>query len=238
MYPVVLCRNSSGVFDQLNELGGFLRLLGEQDAAGVGEDADRISVQFGPSGHQAAAVERLELVEIGAVDDAGDHLARIERDLQIRGNDAEQIVLVIQRLDHLGARGGTLLAPVEPLDDGAADADRVLLVECVVVGETGDAGVHVRAAEGFVVGLLTGGHLDQRRTAEEDLGALLDHHHVVGHAWDVGAARCRVAENQCDGRDARRRGLGEVAEHPAAGNEHLLLRRQIRTTGFDEGDDR
>ena len=46
------------------------------------------------------SVQRLELVEFGAVDDAGDHLTRIERDAQIRGHDADQLLGVEQRLGH------------------------------------------------------------------------------------------------------------------------------------------
>ena len=75
-----------------------------------------------------------------------------------------------------------------------------LLVDGEVVGEPGDPGVHLGAAERLVVGLLAGGHLHQRRTAEEHLGALLDHDDVVAHARDVGAAGGRVAEHQRDRR--------------------------------------
>ena len=42
--------------------------------------------------------------------------------------------------------------------------------------------MHLGAAERLVVGLLAGGHLHQRRAAEEHLGLLLDHHGVVAHA--------------------------------------------------------
>ena len=43
---------------------------------------------------------RLELVEFGAVDDAGDHFPRVERDAQVRGHDADQLLGVEQRLGH------------------------------------------------------------------------------------------------------------------------------------------
>ena len=42
--------------------------------------ADRVAVHAGPAGDQRRPVERLELVEFGAVDDACDDLARVERD--------------------------------------------------------------------------------------------------------------------------------------------------------------
>ena len=82
-----------GLVGQLDELGRLLRFLAEQHAAGVGQDADRVAVDARPSRCTSdAAVQRLELVEVGAVDDAGDDLARVERDRQVGGDDAEQFV--------------------------------------------------------------------------------------------------------------------------------------------------
>ena len=226
-----------GAVGQLDELGGLLRLLAEQHAAVVGEDADRIAVQVGPAGHQRRAVERLELVELRAVDDAGDDVARVERDPQIGRHDAEQFLGVEQRLGDR-ARCRALLAPVQPRDDAAADPDGVEFVDGEVVRQTRSAGVHFGAAERFVVGLLAGGHLHQRRSGQEHLRALLDHHDVVGHAGDVGAARGGVAEHQRNGRDARRRQPGQVAEHLAAGDEDLLLGRQVGAAGLHQRDHR
>ena len=203
----------------------------------VGQDADRIAVQVRPAGHQRRAVERFELVEFRAVDDAGDDVARIERDAQIGGHDADQFVGVEQRLgDRAGRR--SLLAPVQPGHDATADADRVELVEREVVSESRSAGVHLGTAEGLVVGFLAGGHLHQRGTGQEYLGPFPDHHDVVGHAGDVGAARCRVTEDQGDGRDTRRREPGEVPEHLPAGDEDLLLGRQVRAAGLHQRDHR
>ncbi len=130
------------------------------------------------------------------------------------------------------------LAPAEVGDDLPADADAVELVRGEVVGEPGHARVHVRPAERLVVGVLAGGHLDQRRAAEEDLGLLVDEHRVVAHAGDVGAARGRVAEDQGDGRDARRGQLGEVVEDLARRDEQVRLRGQVRAARLDQVDDR
>ncbi len=129
-----------------------------------------------------------------------------------------------------------LFAPVQPGDDAAADADGVDLVDGEVVRQTRNACVHFGAAQRFVVGLLAGGHLDQRRPGQEHLGAFLDHHDVVGHAGDVGTAGRGVAEHQRDGRDTRGRQPGQVPEHLAAGDEDLLLRGQIGAARFHQGD--
>ena len=98
--------------------------------------------------------------------------------------------------------------------------------------------MHLRPAERLVVGLLAGGHLHQRRAAEEDLGRLLDHHGVVAHPRDVGAAGRRVAEDQRDRRLLAGAGPGQVAEDLAAGDEDLLLRGQVRAARLDQRDRR
>ena len=128
-----------GAVGELDELRRLLRLLAEQHAAGVGEDADRVAVQAGPAGDERRAVERLELVELGAVDDAGDDLARVERRLQVGGDEAEQLVRVVHRRRDVGGRRRAELAPVEAGDDAPADADGVALVGGEVVGQPGDA---------------------------------------------------------------------------------------------------
>ena len=96
--------------------------------------------------------------------------------------------------------------------------------------------MHLGATECLVVGFLAGGHLHQWGSGEEHLGSFLDHHDVIGHARHVCAPGGGVAEYQRDGGDARRGQACEVAEQPPAGDEDLLLRRQVRTPGLDEVD--
>ncbi len=192
----------------------------------------------GPAGDQARPVQRLELVEVRGVDDAGDHLVRVERCLQVRRDDAEQFVVAVLGWPYLGVWLRALLAPVQPRDDAPTQAQRVRLVNREVVAEAGRTRVHLGAAEGFVVGLLAGGHLDQWRAAEEHLRAILDHDGVIAHRRNVGATCGRVAEHDRDSRDARRRETGQVAEHRPAGDEDLLLAREIRATRLDQGDHR
>ena len=64
---------------ELDELGRLVRLLVEEHAAVVGEDADRVAVDLGQPGDERRAVARLELVELAVVDDPGEHVARVER---------------------------------------------------------------------------------------------------------------------------------------------------------------
>ncbi|CAM5702648.1 hypothetical protein STENM327S_02821 [Streptomyces tendae] len=158
-----------------------------------------------------------------------------KRGAQVAGDDAEEFLGVV--LGRLGeGRIGVRLAVAQAGDDAAGLTQGVGLVDGEVVGEAGGAGVHLGAAQGLVVALLAGGHLDQGRPAEEHLRALLDHDHVVGHAGDVGAPRGRVAEDDGDGGDPGRRQPCEVPEDRAAGDEDLLLGGQVGAAGLDEAD--
>ncbi len=221
---------------QLDELGRLVGFLGEEHAAVVGQHPDRIAVDRRPPGHQAGAVERLELVEPGAVDDPGEHLAGIEGHLRVGGGDPEQLLGIVDGLvgGHRGARA--LLAPVEAADDLAPDPNGVELVGGELVGEAGDPGVHRGAAELLVGRFLAGRHLDQGRAPEEDLGALLDHHDVVAHARHVCAPCGRVAEDERNGGERGRRPPGEVAEGPSTGDEQLCLRREVGAARLDQVD--
>ena len=88
-------------------------------------------------------------------------------------------------------------------------------------------GVHLGAAEALVVALLARRHLDQRRSAEEHLRALVDHHDVVAHPGHVRPAGGRVPEHEGDRRHSHGRQLGEVVEPLTAGDEDLALVRKI-----------
>ena len=104
-------------------------------------------------------------------------------------------------------------------------------------GRAADAGVHLGATERFVVALLAGRHLDEGWSTEEHLGPLVDHHDVVAHARDVGAAGSRVPEHEGHRGDAEARHLGDVVEGAAAGDEDLGLRGKVRAAGLDEIDE-
>ena len=133
---------------------------------------------------------------------------------------------------------GPQLAPVQVADDLATDPGGVGLVGGDELGDAGDPRVHLGAAQRLLLRLLPGRHLDQRRAAEEDQPLLADHHREVGHAGLVGAAGGRAAGDEGDARDPGRGGSGQVAEAGAAGDEDLLLARQVGAAGLDEADPR
>jgi hypothetical protein len=110
-----------------------------------------------------------------------------------------------------------------------------------VVDDAGGAGVHVATAELLGGDHLTGGRLHQRRAAEEDRALLLDDDGLVGHRGDVGAAGGARAHHRGDLRDALGAHRGLVEEDPpevVTVGEDVVLHRQERAAGVDQGDDR
>ena len=96
--------------------------------------------------------------------------------------------------------------------------------------------MHRGTAQLLVGGLLAGGHLHQRRAAEEYLGPLVDHDHVVAHARDVGAPSRGVSEHHGHSRDGGGRVPREITECLAPGDEQLSLGRQVRPSGLGQAD--
>ena len=119
-----------------------------------------------------------------------------------------------------------------------AEAQRVVLVGREVVGQARGARVHLRAAELLGVGVLAGRHLHQRRPTEEHARAVADEHGVVAQPGHVRAAGGGAAEHERERRDVEARQAGEVAEHRAAGDELVRLRRQVGAARLDEVDQR
>jgi hypothetical protein len=75
---------------ELDEVRALLRAFGEQDAV-VGEDGDRHAPDAREAGDERFAIELLELVELGAVDDAGDDFAHIVGRRARRRDDAVEL---------------------------------------------------------------------------------------------------------------------------------------------------
>ena len=220
-----------------NELRSLLRLGREQDAV-VGDHADRVAADRRPPAHQLGAVQSLELLEAGAVHYPGDDLAHVEGHAHVHRGDPEQLLGRVERLvsrfDGPGAEAG----PVQVGDDAPRHADRLGLVTGQVVTEARDLGVHARTPQILLIGLLSDGHLDERRPAEEDARPVLDHDGVIAHAGEVGPTGGGGAEHDADGGDALRRQLGEPPELLTAGHEDVGLARQVGSSGLHQEQER
>ncbi len=236
-------RNSSGMprrHASSMKCAPFSARLAEQDAV-VREDRDRVASDVREAAHQRRAVARLELGELRCVDDPRDHLADVVRLPRIARDDAVQLARVARGLARLAHGPGVVRAALEPRDDLPHDAERVLVVERVVIGDAAEARVHVGAAQLLGRDDLAGGRLHERRSAEKDRALVLDDHRLVRHRGDVRAA-CRArAHHGGDLRNVPRAHAGLVVEDAAevvAVGEHVGLLRQKRAARVDEVDAR
>ncbi len=195
------------------------------------------AVDLGEAAHQGGAVQRLELIEPGAVDQPRDELAHIVGLARARRNDAVQLGRIVQRFARRAPRAARARAALarrrqphharaQPRHGTARKRQRMRVVLGVVVGDAGTAAMHIGAAQGFGIDLLAGRRAHQRRTAQEHPALVAHDDGVIGHGRHVGAARGAGAVHHRDLRDALRRKPRLVEEYAAeviAVGEHLVL---------------
>ena len=155
--------------------------------------------------HQGRAVERLELVELAAVDQAGDDLALVEGPRQVGADDAGNLGRIEQRRAGRADVAMDTLHAVQGAHDIAGLGDRLQLVAGEMVGDARHGAVHLRTAQRIAVDDLADGGLDDLRAAQMHAAVAGGHHDFVGQGRDIGAARRAFAEHGGDLRDARRR---------------------------------
>ena len=90
---------------QLNELRALLGLLTEEDAV-VGQDAERVAGEVGEARDECGTIQRLELLELAAVDHACDHITHLEGHTHVGAGDAEQLLGIEHRVDRRARRRG------------------------------------------------------------------------------------------------------------------------------------
>ena len=196
---------------QLDEVGPLERRLGEEDAV-VGDDAHREAPDLGEAADQGRAVERLELVEPAAVDDAADHLAHVVGRAGVGRHDVVERRRVLCGSSTAGtavqfAHAGLGTLARVPGTAGCrrsrARSRGVGVVLGEVVDDPGGAGVDVGTAELLGGDLLPGRGLHQRRAAEEDRALVAHDDRLVRHRRHVGAAGGARAHHGGDLGDAR-----------------------------------
>lgn len=110
-----------------------------------------------------------------------------------------------------------------------------------MIGNAGQACVHVAAAEIFGRDHLSCRRFDQRRTSEKDRSLLLDDDGFIRHGRHIGAARRAGTHDDGDLRNAGRRHIGLIIEDTAeviAIRKDLVLVRQVCAAGIDKIDAR
>jgi len=141
---------------QLYEVRALERALGEQNPV-VGDDTDRVTVDMRKAADQGLAVARFEFVQLGAIDDACDHLADIERLARVLRNHAVQFVSGVLGFAWCLQRERYVFLAVETGDDVARDRQRMRVVLGVVIGHARDGRMDVRTAERFSIHYFAGG---------------------------------------------------------------------------------
>ena len=122
------------------------------------------------------------------------------------------------------------------VDDLASPAETVSFVDGQIVGEAADPGVHLSAAQRFLVDDLVDRHLDQWRTSQVGHRAAFDKDGVIAHPRDVGAPGRRRAKTDGNAGYPRFRQLGQGSKLRTAGDEDVGLAWQVSTGGFVQDD--
>src|SRR6266699_570433 len=199
---------------ELDEMRGFQRAFRIEDAL-IGQNADRNSMQVRKAGDERRAVEFLELVELGSIDQAREHLVHVVLLLEVHGHDPVDLGGLVGGLARLAERNVDAFPGIEVADDAAADRERVAVVGRIMIGHPGMPGMHVGAAEILRRDDLAGGGFHQRGTAEEDRALLAHDDGLVRHRRHISAARRARAHHHRDLRDAERGERGLVVEDAA-----------------------
>jgi hypothetical protein len=113
--------------------------LGEQDTV-VGDDPDGVAVDAGETRDDRGAVLGLELVQLAAVDDAGDDLADVVGLARVDRHDGAQVLDGVERVDRLGHGPGRRASRGEGAHDVADEVQRVDVVVREMVRHAADGG--------------------------------------------------------------------------------------------------
>src|SRR6516165_2803967 len=221
---------------KLDEVRALQCAFREQDAV-IGENADWIAPDPRKTADQRLAVKSLEFVELAAIDETGDDLPHLIRLARVRRDDAVDLLDRVERLARRGDFDWSALCAIEIADDAPGDAERVVVVERIVIGDAGDAAMHFGAAELLGGDDLAGRGADQRRPAEKDRPLPAHDDALVGHRRDIGPARRTRAHDERDLWNPSRREARLVEEDTpemVAVGKDLVLCGQKRSAGIDK----
>ena len=196
---------------------------------------------MGKPGDQGFTVQRLELIEFGAIHDPRDHFAHIIRFANIRVHDA---VKLIGRIQWITGRPGldlNFLGPVQIGDDLSHNRQRVGVIKRQMIGNPAGTCVHIRAAQLLCRYDLAGRGFHQGRPSEEDRSLFFDDHRLVGHRRHIGTARRAGSHHRGDLRNTLRRHGRLIVENSPEMlpvREHIILLGQVRAAGIHQIDAR
>src|SRR5271156_2527813 len=197
---------------QLHKVRALERAIVEQNAV-VAEDTDLEAPDAGKPANQRGAVGRLIFVKTAAIDQARDDLTDVELDFDVARNDTVKLFWIVVRRLRRNLFDVELGGPRRLRYQFARDRNRLLLACCRIIGGTGDARVHIGAAQFFDRHVLAGRRLHERRPAEEDGAGAANDHVVFAQCRHVGAARRAMTEHDGNLRNAHLRENRLIAEN-------------------------
>ena len=183
--------------------------------------------------HERGAIELLEFVKHGTINDARDHLAHIVLGRKRRRDDAIQLSNIKERFDRLPQRHFGPLHPVQRRHDAPRQRQCMRVILRIVVCDTAAARMRVRPAEFLRRHDFTCGRLHERRSAQEDRALVAHDDRLVGHSGDIGPTGRARSHDDSDLRNARRRHVGLVVENAPevlAVRKNFGLVRQVGPT--------
>ncbi len=188
-----------------------------------------------------AAVGRLVLVELAAVQEPGQDLVGVVGPAAVDGDDAVELVGRVERRRRLAAGEGGGGAPRHLGELAAQRRQAGGVVGVAVVDVARDVALDDRPAQLLVLDPLADRRLHQVRAGEEDRAGALDDVRLVAHDRQVGAAGDARAHDRGELEDAgggEPRVVVEGAAEVLAVGEDLVLHRQEDAGRVDQVDDR
>ena len=196
---------------------------------------------MGKAADQSGAIETLELIKLAAIHHPCNHFTDIERRAQIIGNNAVELLRVVDRFPGWTYRQFRLLGPVEVGDHPASQSQSMSITGGIVVGDAGGAGVDIGPTQLFRCHHFTCGRFHQGRATQKD-GALLPYNDaLIRHRRYISATGSTGAHDHSDLRNACGRESGLVVEDAAKVffiGEDFILTRQIGTARIYQIDTR
>ncbi len=188
---------------EFNKVRALLCRFAKQYAV-VAEYAHRVAVNAGETANQGGAVEGFEFVEFRTVDHAGDDLAHVVGFLAVFGHHAVNLFGVVKWLNGLLNIELCWLHAVETGDRLAGQLQSVVIILCVVVGNTGGAAVHIGTTEIFSADDFAGRRFYQGRATEKDGALFFNDNRLVSHGGHIGATGSARAHDHGDLRNTLR----------------------------------
>ncbi len=181
----------------------------------VGDDADGAAGQARQADDDVLRVVGVDLQEVGAVDDAVDHLANVVGLRLVLGQDGQHLFVAASGVvAHLDDGRVVHVVQRQVSDEAPHLVEAVLLGIEGEVGDAGARGVHAGAAEVLVRDLFHRDGLHDVRAGDEHVAVVLDHEDEVGDRGRVdGAAGSRAHDHGDLGHDA---GCADVAAEDLA----------------------